>query len=227
MKRFWTNAAAMPAEPGWTVALDGKPVRTPARAALALPTTALAEAIAAEWNAIEGDLAPRALPLTGLANAALDRAGPELADSLAAYAQSDLLCYRAEHPPALVQSQAAAWDPPLAWARARYDVAFTVAEGIAHRPQPAPTLARLRAAVHATGPFERAGLHPIVTITGSLVLGLAVLDGALTPEQAFDAGEHDALWQARHWGEDADAAATRALRRADLMIAARFLSLLR
>lgn len=226
MKRFWTEASVFASDAGWSVALDGKPLRTPARKPLAVPTRALADAVAAEWDAQAEEVRPRAMPLTGLANAAVDRAGPELAASLAAYGESDLLCYRAERPPALAATQSARWDPPLEWARRRYDVAFVITSGIAHRLQPAPTLARLGNAVSALDRFGLAGLHPLVTITGSLVLGLAVLEGELSADAAFDAGELDARFQAAHWGEDAEAAATRALRCADLLEGARFLELL-
>lgn len=226
MKRFWTGASVIASDTGWSVALDGKPLRTPARKPLALPTRALADAIAAEWDAQSGEVRPVAMPLTGLANAALDRAGPELAAALAAYAESDLLCYRAERPDELIALQAAGWDPPLEWARFRYDVAFVVTHGITHRAQPAPTLARLAAAVDALNPFRLAALHPLVTITGSLVLGLAALENELTAQAAFDAGELDVRFQAAHWGEDAEAAITRAQRRADLLAGARFLAML-
>ena len=226
MKRFWTGTSVVASDAGWSVALDGKPLRTPARKPLALPTRALAEAIAAEWDAQTGQVRPAAMPLTGLANAALDRAGPELVTMLAAYGESDLLCYRAERPAELIALQAAEWDPPLEWARRRYDVVFVVTHGIAHRVQPAPTLARLTAAVDAPDLFRLAGLNPLITITGSLVLGLAVLEGELTADTAFDAGELDTRFQAAHWGEDAEAAVTCARRRADLLAGARFLAML-
>jgi chaperone required for assembly of F1-ATPase len=227
MQRFWARAEAVPAEAGgWAVALDGRGLRTPARAPLVVPAEALARAIAAEWDGVAGEVRPGALPLTGLANAAIDRAGPELAAQLAAFGESDLTCYRAEGPPELVARQAAQWDPPLAWARARFDVALTLATGVMHAPQPPATLARLRAAVEALDGFRLAGLHPVVTVTGSLVLGLALLEGAIDAEAAWTAGALDELWQAERWGEDALAQRARAARRADLMAGARFLALL-
>lgn len=225
MKRFWTQATAVEADDGWTVTLDDKPLRTPARVRLIVPTQALAEAITAEWDAQTDVVRPAAMSLTGLANAAIDRAGPELSASLATYAESDLLCYRANDPPALIARQAFEWDPPLEWARRRYDTAFVVTSGIAHRAQPAPTLARLCGVVAALDRWRLAALHPLVTITGSLVLGLAVLERALDADTAFASSELDTLWQAEHWGEDAEAATARATKRADVLAAARFAEL--
>ena len=227
MKRFWTVAAAVPAGDAWTVTLDGKPVRTPARAPLALPTRALAEAIAGEWDAQGPEVRPLEMRLTGLANAAIDRAGAEIAAALAGYGAHDLTCYRAEGPPELVARQAAAWDPWLAWATRRYDVAFSVTNGVIAVDQPAPTLARLRAAVEALDRFALAGLHPVVSVSGSLVLGLAVAEGALAADDAGDAGEIDAAWQAERWGDDPLAEAPRAARRAALMAGARTIALAR
>lgn len=227
MKRFWREACAEPAEGGgWGVALDGRPLRTPARARLAVPSEALARAIAGEWLAVEGEVRPAAMPLTGLANAAIHRAGPELADQIAAFGESDLLCYRADGPAELVARQAAAWDPPLAWARARFDIGFVLATGVMHAPQPVATVERLRAAVAALDRFRLAGLHPVVTVSGSLVLGLALHEGAIEAEAAWQAGALDELWQAERWGEDPLAAQARAGRRASLMAGARFLALL-
>lgn len=227
MKRFWTAAEAVAADHGgWGVALDGKPLVTPARAALVLPSRALAEAIAGEWRAVGREVRPADLPLTGLANAAIDRAGPELAAQLAAYAASDVLCYRADAPPDLVAQQAAAWDPPLAWAAARFDVGFTLATGVMPAAQPPATLARLREAVAALGRFHLAGLHPVVTISGSLLLGLALLEGAMDAQGVWRAGALDELWQAQQWGDDALAQAAREAQRGSLLAGAHFLALL-
>lgn len=226
MKRFWAAAEARAADGGWTVALDGRPVRTPAGAALILPTHALAQAVAAEWAAVEGEVKPGTMRLTGLSNAAIDRMGPDQATALAAYGEGDALCYRAEAPDELTAAQAAAWDPILGWAARRFDVAFAVTQGVVHTPQPPATAARLAAAVHALAPFTLAGLHPIVSVTGSLVIGLGVLEGAITPDAAWAAGQLDELWQAERWGEDPLATASRADRRASLDAGARFLSLL-
>ena len=226
MKRFWKEVAVT-ADNG--IALDGRPVRTPGRAGLIAPTAALANAIAGEWRDVGETLDPRAMPLTGLSNAAIDRIAPDPlphALGLAAYGESDLLVYRADSPPALVERQAAAWDPPLGWARARYDVHFTLASGVMHRPQPPATLARLGEAVAALDAWRLAGLTPVVTITGSLVLGLALVEGAIDADAGWAAAQVDEDWQAEHWGEDALAAQARANRRADYDAGIRFLATL-
>jgi len=226
VKRFWTAAAAVATDGGWTFTLDARRVRTPARALLLVPTAALAEAIAAEWNAQGPEVRPLDMPLTGLANAAIDRAGPEIAAAIAAYGAHDLTCYRAEGPTELVAWQAAAWDPVIQWAARRYDVAFQLGTGVKPVDQPAPTLAQLRAAVDALGRFHLTGLYPIVSVTGSLLIGLALLERAIDAEAAWAAGEVDAVWQAQKWGDDPLAHTPRAERRAALVTAAKFLELL-
>lgn len=226
MKRFWRDVAV---EADRGVRLDGKPVRTPGRVPLTLPTAALAGAIADEWRAVAGDIDPRAMPLTGLANAAIDRITPDpdsFAAGLARYAESDLLCYRAADPEPLVARQAAAWDPLLDWARARYDVPFTVVTGIMHRPQPPETLARLGEAVGARDPFELAALSPLVTVTGSLIAALALAEGAFGADTIWAAAQVDEDWQAERWGADSLAAQATASHRADFDAGARLLGLL-
>ncbi len=229
MKRFWQTAAATPQAALWGVALDGKPLRTPARAALLVPTAALAHAIADEWNAVADRIDPRAMPLTGLANAAIDRVMPDapaFAARLAAWGQSELIAYRADGPPSLVAAQAEAWDSWAAWFTHRHDASLAITTGVMHVAQPAETLARIAAAFAAFTPFQLAALDPVVTITGSAVLALAVADGAMPADAAYDAAHVDARWQAQHWGEDALAQAAEAARRAELGQAARFLQLL-
>lgn len=225
MKRFWKEVAVADG----AILLDGRAVRTPARAPLILPTPALAEAIADEWRAVGEEIDPRAMPLTGYANAAIDKIGPDtaaFAAGLALYGETDLLCYRAENPPQLAMRQAEIWDPLLDWARKRYDIAFVVTVGIVHRAQPPETLARLSAAIAARRAFELAALSPIVTIGGSLVVALMLAENALTPDAAFEATHLDELWQAELWGEEWMAADARALRRADFASADRLLRLL-
>lgn len=226
MKRFYADVTVADG----AILLDGRPLRTPARAPLAVPAPRLAEAIAAEWRGQGERIDPRAMPLTGLANAALDRVAPDpaaFARPLAAYAETDLLCYRADAPAALAAAQAAAWDPLLDWARARYDVRFALAAGIVHVPQPAATRDRLAGALLALGPFALAAMQPLVTIGGSLVAALALAEGAVGPDAAFDATHLDELWQARQWGEDALAREARDARRRDVLAAACFLELAR
>jgi chaperone required for assembly of F1-ATPase len=227
MKRFWKDVT-ITAERG--IALDGRPVRTPGRLALVLPTEALAEAVAEEWRAVEGKIDPRRMPLTGLANTAIERVAPDAATfaaGLATWGESDLLCYRAESPDALVARQAAAWNPLLAWARARYDVHFTVTAGIMHQPQPPATLTRLAEAVAARSAFELAALSPIITITGTLVGALALIEDATDAATLWTAAHIDEDWQAELWGRDPLALAAYEERQRDYNAALRFLTLLK
>ena len=229
MKRFWKDVTVEPGKEGWAVKLDGRPVKTPARAALAVPSEVLAEAIAEEWRAVDETIDPRAMPLTGLANAAIDRIAPDpraFASKLAEYAEGDLACYRAEGPSALVARQETSWDPLLAWARRRYDVDFVTTFGLMHVAQPPATVERLSHAVAALDPFRLAGLSPLVTIGGSLVAALAVLENAITPEEAWEAVSVDDRWQFEQWGADAEAQTAMENRRRDFLAAARFLDLL-
>ena len=229
MKRFWKDVIVAKEDGGWGVGLDTRPVRTPARAPLVVPTEALADAIADEWRGIAGEVDPRAMPLTGLANAAIDRVAPErqaFAAGLARYAEADLACYRAEGPRGLVERQEESWDALLAWARRRFDVDFATTCGIVHVEQPAATVDRLAHALAALDPFRLAGLSPLVTIGGSLVAALAVVEKAITPEAAWDAVSVDERWQLEQWGADAEAEAALENRRRDFLAAARFLDLL-
>ena len=229
MKRFWKDVTIEAGEGGFAVLLDGRPVKTPARASLAVPTEALAEAIAEEWRAVEGDIDPRAMPLTGLANAAIDRVAPDkptFANGLARYAESDLTCYRATGPRALVSVQETAWDALLAWARRRYDIDFAITQGVAHVAQPAGTVEQLRHAVEALDAFHLAGLSPLVEIGGSLVAALALLERAITPGQAWDAVSIDERWQIEQWGADDEAERVIENRRREFLGGARFLELL-
>jgi len=229
MKRFWKKVAVEQCGEGLAIVLDGKPVRTPARAPLELPNEALADAIADEWRSVEQDVDPRAMPLTGLANAAIDRVVPDkaaFAAGLARYAEADLTCYRATGPTALVAVQEVAWDALLGWARRRYDVDFVTTQGVTHVAQPPATVEQLSHAVEALDAFHLAGLSPLVTISGSLIAALALFEGAITPEQAWDAVSIDERWQIEQWGADAEAEAAIEDRRSDFLAAAKFLELL-
>lgn len=224
MKRFWKEVATT-AQGG--LLLDGRPVRTPGRAPLALPTPALTQAVAAEWCAVGDTLDPRAMPLTGLANAAIDRITPDrqaFAAGLARFGESDLLCYRAEEPD-LAARQAAAWDPVIAWVQRRYDFGVEVTAGIVHRAQPSATVTRLNEATAALDAWTLAPLSPIVTITGSLLLALALVEDAVSTNQAWTAAHVDEDWQAEQWGEDYLAVETRTHRRAEFDAAVNFLRL--
>ena len=228
MKRFYTTATVTGDGP-FGIALDSRPLRTPARALLLVPGATLAQAIAGEWQAQGDTIEPRSLPLTGFANAAVDRVAPDaaaFAARLAAYAQSELIAYRADGPASLLAAQAAAWDPWAAWLARRYDVGLAITTGIMHVPQPAATLARISTAFAAFSAFQLAPLDPIVSITGSAVLALAVADGELEAAAAYDIAHVDARWQEEHWGRDPLAEHAESERRADLDVAVRCLRLL-
>ena len=229
MKRFWKAVEVERESAGWGIRLDDRLVRTPAREALVVPTETLALAIGGEWAGVDGEIDPGSMPLTGLANAAIDRVAPDraaFAHGLARYAEADLTCYRAETPPALMARQAESWDPLLAWARRRFDVDFAVISGLTHVAQPPATVERLAHAVAALDAFHLAGLSPLVTIGGSLVAALAVLEKAVTTDQAWQAVSVDERWQLEQWGADAEAEATLESRHRDFMAGASFLVLL-
>jgi chaperone required for assembly of F1-ATPase len=229
MRRFYEKAAASPEEGGVAILLDGRPVRTPARNLLRVPTEELAEAIAGEWNAQGEKVDPQAMPLTGLANAAIDRVAPDpaaFARTLAEYGESDLLCYRADGPRSLVERQERFWDPLLDWARTRFGVEFETTTGVMHRRQPAETVEQLGRAVAARGAFQLAGLAPLVTVAGSLIVALALAEGAIGLEAAWEAAMLDEAWQAEQWGADPLAAASLENRRRDFEAAYLFLTLL-
>ena len=230
MNRFWEKAEAVETEGGFAIALDGRRVKTPAKADLILPTAALACAVADEWNGVGETIDPRSMPLTGLANAAIDRIAPDkpsFVSEIARYGESDLTCYRAEGPDLLVRWQEEAWDALLGWARRRYDVDFATCSGVMHVPQPAETIRKLSHEVAALDPFQLAGLSPMVTIGGSLVAALAVHEEMMPAEAAWEAVSLDDRWQLEQWGDDAEARAALDARRRDFMSAARFLELLR
>ena len=229
MKRFYKSAEASPAEVGWSVALDGRSIRTPAKRPLVVPTEALAQAIVGEWIAQGDEVKPASMPLTGLAKAALDQVGTErrtFVDSLAAYADGDALLYRAEHPDDLVRRQAAHWNPILDWAERRFGIEFELVEGVIHRPQSDETVARLRAALDSMDDFRLTAMQPLVTISGSLVIALALAEHAINEATAWEAGQLDELYQAEKWGEDTLAAQSREGRREAFAAALRFLTLL-
>ena len=204
-------------------------MRTPARAPLLVESRALADAIATEWAAQADNIDPSTMPLTGLANAAIDLAGPDpaaFADPIAAYAMSDLFCYRDDRDPQLQAEQAAAWNPLLAWAEGRHGIEFALAQGVLPIDQPAATVAALRSALLSQGPFHLAALAPLVTIGGSLIAGLALVEKAFDAETLWQAVSLDELYQERRWGADSEAQKARAQRQADWHNAAHFLNLL-
>jgi chaperone required for assembly of F1-ATPase len=230
MKRFWKEAAAREAERGWTVTLDGKPIRTPAKNPLVVPSRALAEAIAAEWNGQGDDIQPSTMPLMRLASTALDlvtKRHAAVATEVAKYAETDLVCYRAEHPPELSQRQAAVWGPILDWAMLRYDAVLTVTAGVIPAPQSPASLQAFHAAVAAYSPLELTALHAATTACGSVILGLALVEERIEPAEAYALSQLDETFQIEQWGEDAEAVRRRASLREDILNAGLFLRLLK
>ena len=229
MKRVYKKVTTGIADGGWGVALDGKPMRTPAKHALVLPTEALAAAIAAEWDAQHDEIRPTTMPLTRLAATAIDRTAPQrerIVAELAGYADTDLVCYRADHPPALAARQEAVWQPLLDWATSRYDASLAVTAGVIPTRQSPAALKAFAAAVAAQDDFRLTGLFMLTAACGSLVIALAVLEGGLDADAAFAASQLDETFQIEAWGEDFEAAARRQALAADIVAAARFLELL-
>jgi chaperone required for assembly of F1-ATPase len=230
MKRFWAEVIVEAADGGFAIRLDRRPLRTPSKAPCLLPSRALAEAVAAEWSAQGAKVNPDAMPLTRAANTTIDRVALEydaVAAAIAAFGQNDLICYRAPHPQGLVQRQSHAWDALVAWAAQALGAPLVVAIGVMHVPQPPDSLAELGAAVRAHGPWELTALHDLVSISGSLVIGLAVSQGHLDAATAWPLSRIDETWQIEQWGEDTEAAVVAARRQADFTNAARLLELVR
>lgn len=229
-RRFWkeASAAATDDDAGWTVLLDGRPVRTPAKARLLLPTEALAQELATEWAAQGETVDPGAMPFTRMANSAIDKVTVQydaVTEMIAEYGGSDMLCYRADGPETLVQRQAEGWDPLLDWAASGLGAPLVMTSGIMHVTQPAKSQARLLAHVRALTPFQVAAVHDLVALSGSLVIGLAVLHDVLDTEELWSRSRIDETFQQEQWGVDEEAAEVAALKRGDFLHAARFLSL--
>lgn len=229
MKRFWQHVDVADNAAGCTIALDGRAVRTPKRAPLIIPKPALAAAIAAEWTAVDGDIDPRAMPLTGLANAAIDIIAPDVAAfaaTIAPYATADLLCYRADDAD-LTREQARLWNPILDWAERQFSIHFTLTTGVMPADQPRETVARLTDALGSTDAWRLAALSPLTSLSGSLVSALALQYGAFDAESLWQAAILDALWQEERWGSDAEALAARAHAKREWDAAAQFLDFVR
>ncbi|RDW14912.1 ATP12 family chaperone protein [Paracoccus thiocyanatus] len=207
-RRFWTRATVRADQGGWGVLLDDRPLRTPGKRPLILPTQALAQAVADEWQAAPQVIDPGAMPLTRAANSALEKVAPQIdavADSLAEYGGTDLLCYRADAPEALVRAQAEGWDPLIDWAATELRAPLRITHGVIPVPQDAAMLLRLRAEVAALDAFGLTALHDLVTIPGSLILGLAVIRGRIDAAAAHGLSRIDEEFQAQRWGRDDEA----------------------
>lgn len=229
MKRFYKTAAVAAGEGGVAVLLDGKPLKTPAKAAMLLPTPALAQAVAAEWQAQTDDIRPMSMPMTRLVATAIDRvAGARQAatQEIARYGDTDLLAYRADGPADLVERQERDWQPMLDWFRARYDIQMRVTRGVIAVRQLADLRARIEAICESYDPFRLTGLHAVVTTTGSVILGLALAERRIGPDEAFHLSQLDELYQAELWGRDSEAEGRRTALAEELQAVARYFDLL-
>lgn len=230
MKRFYRSAEIVAAAgASYGVALDGKPIKTPAKQALTVPNAALATAIAAEWAAQDGEIRPAQMPLTRLASTAIDRVTPQrdlVVQQIAAYAGTDLVCYRAAHPPELRARQQALWQPLIDWAALRYEAPLVVTQGVIPISQPEASLRAFAAAVARHDDFALAALHLATGACGSLVVALALTEGRVDPGEAFAASQLDESFEIEAWGEDQEQAQRRRALADDIAAAARFLSLL-
>ncbi len=227
-KRFWKEAMAIAADGGYAVHLDGRPVKTPAKAGLILPTKAMAEAVAAEWGSQSDVIDPSTMPVTRSANAAIDKVRvqrDEVIALLAEYGDSDLLCYRAAGPEGLVKQQVAAWDPLLDWAAESLNARLWIGEGVMHVAQDAQVLSRLTDEVAAFDDFALAAAHDLISLSGSLVIALAVTRAHLMPGAAWDVSRVDEDWQIAQWGDDEEAREMTKVKRAAFFDAARFYQL--
>ncbi|MGH6960931.1 MAG: ATP12 family chaperone protein [Dongiaceae bacterium] len=230
MKRIYREVRVAPAGDGWRILLDARTPQTPARAPLLLPWRGLAEAVAAEWDAQAEKVVPATMPLMQLAATAIDRTAVQrgqVIDEIVGYAQTDLVCYRAERPPELAARQSVAWQPLVDWVTLRFDAPLLVTAGVVPKAQPAAAIAAIRAAVEPLDPFRLTALHSATTACGSVVIGLALAERHVDAEAAWQASQLDETFQIEQWGEDAEAAARHAALKRDIEAIDRFLRLLR
>lgn len=207
-KRFWTEVRVEQQGDGFAVLLDGRGVKTPAKTSLIVPSEALAQAIAKEWDAQDDKIVPETMPMTRSANAALDKVTPqfnEVASLLAAYGETDLLCYRAASPSELIERQAKAWDPILDWAAEKFEARLNIGQGVMYVEQDPHAIDALTKQVISMTPFELTGFHDLVGMSGSLVLALSVIHGVTAVGDAWELSRLDETWQIEQWGNDEEA----------------------
>ena len=224
-KRFWTDVAVVPEGTGFGIRLDARPVKTPAKAALIVPTEQLAEAIAQEWRAVDEKIDPNVMPFTRSANAALDKVAVQFEDvatMLAAYGGSDLLCYRADSPEGLVARQTDGWSPLLDWAERRFSARLHITAGLMPISQDDAALSALSAPLFSATAFELTAIHDLVALSGSLVLALAVIDRHIDHHDAWQLSRLDEIWQAEQWGADDEAQKAEEIKRMAFCHAADF-----
>ncbi len=221
-KRFWKEATAAPVDGGFSITLDDRPVKTPAKRPLVVPSITMARAIAEEWDAQVEEVKPQTMPVTRAANAAIDKVAQqktEVADLLAAYGDSDLLCYRADSPEGLVARQSEAWDPLLDWAADTFGARLRPTVGLMPMPQDPGDLAKLAAQVHGMDTFTLTAFHDLVGLSGSLIIGLAALRDHAPIEDLWQTSRIDETWQEEQWGEDEEAQEMAAAKRQQFLAA--------
>lgn len=229
-KRFYKSVDVAGEVPSLSIQLDGRAIKTPSKASLAVPTAALANAVAAEWDGQGEHIDPATMPLTRLCNTAIDRIGDDPTNIIAEltdFAGSDLICYRADTPQGLVERQKAAWDPLLAFAEEKIGGQFLSVCGLMHQIQPAPALEAMNRYYLSQSAFSLTAMHNITTLTGSSIIAAAVQQGRLDGDQAWTAAHIDEDWQIEHWGTDDEAVTRRAGNRREFDAALQFLDLLR
>lgn len=229
MKRLYKEAGTEPAEGGFAVLLDGKPIKTPGRRKLVLPTEPLAGGIAAEWREQSTSIRPETMPLMQIAATVLDHLAahrPEVENAVLRFAETDLVCYRADAPPELVREQRVAWEPLLDWLAETYGARLSVTAGILPVSQSPEAIAALRIFVRGLDDWKLGALQAAVSAAGSFTVGLALVEGRIDAAQAFAASELDEGWSIDHWGEDPETTRRRAVVRNDLAAARRFRDLL-
>ncbi|MBM85137.1 MAG: ATPase [Rhodospirillaceae bacterium] len=228
MKRFYETVGIEKSNDGYRLTLDGRPVRTPGRRDLVLPSCALADAVGAEWDAQGETVDPTGMPNMSLAATGIDRVAPQREDviaGIAAFAKSDLLCYRTEKPAELAARQHASWQPLLDWCAVTFNAPLSITTGLFPVTQPTESVQGLRNIVATFDDLPLAGLHEITSLSGSLVIALAVVEGRITAGEGVDAARLDETYQIERWGEDGDAMARRSNICRDFLAAVEFLRL--
>lgn len=228
-KRFWESASVVPMDGGFSVNLDDRTLKTPAKAPFLVPTETLAQAVADEWDALEEKIDPTRLPFTKLCNASIDNMAAKagaVVDALAEYGETDLLCYRADSPKGLVEMQSRAWDPLLDWVRDRHGLFFVQTTGILPVAQPEITISSFRDWLNEMDKFQLMSCHDLVMLSGSIVIARAVVEGHVSAENGWNTSIIDDLWQEEKWGQDDEATALRDLKAKDFQTAARMMRFL-
>jgi YD repeat-containing protein len=230
VRRFYKSVAVTGAKAPFSIALDDRPLRTPLKRPLELPSRPIAEAVASEWSAQGEKIEPQKMPFTRLANTALDRVAgnfPRIMGDIVGFAGSDLVCYRADEPIGLIERQARNWQPVLDWARTRLGGAFAVTEGIVHIEQPTSALEAIRSYLAGKDAWALTALHNMTTLTGSALISAMACEAAILPAEAWLAAHVDEDWQIEHWGWDEEARLRRHHRKQEFDVCLRFYELSR